>query len=204
MFEDVGNMPKEYLLSMPKRNCLGGMKSSYLSKFGVKAAHFNAELSDFDESIAKAGKEVVRTGGSAFIFGPCGVGKTHFMVAMMKHFMRNTNYHTHLFTLPKFLQFLRFELIQNNKPELEIVETFEKNGLALFLDDLGADNKCGDWAGQILLQILDSRFSDFIPTIISSNLTPDEVGVNYGERLGSRIHKDTIFFEMNGPDKRKE
>lgn len=76
----------------------------------------------------------------------------------------------------------------------------------LFLDDLGAALKTreGDWANQILLDIFDERLnSDSLRTIISSNMTIDELKDIYDARLCDRLRKMTQAF-LSGESRRKD
>lgn len=56
----------------------------------------------------------------------------------------------------------------------------------LVLDDLGAE-KVSDYVKQTLYLLINKRYGDCRDTIITSNLSLEEIGQSYGDRLASRI-----------------
>ena len=73
----------------------------------------------------------------------------------------------------------------------------------LVLDDLGAE-KSSDWATQILYLIINERYENMRPIIITSNLTIKALGTKMGDdRLSSRINGMCEIILMDGPDRRK-
>jgi DNA replication protein DnaC len=71
----------------------------------------------------------------------------------------------------------------------------------LVLDDLGVE-KTTDWALQTLYVILNNRYTNYRQTIITSNLTLEEIGNKLGDRIASRIAGMCSIIQMKGKDKR--
>lgn len=74
-----------------------------------------------------------------------------------------------------------------------------QNASVLIIDDLGAEMD-SQWTNVVNFRILDYRYANMLPTVISSNLTPDQMAT----RLGSRMN-DTRFRVINNtaPDFRR-
>lgn len=75
---------------------------------------------------------------------------------------------------------------------------------ALVVDDLGmeyADAK-GNFVAD-LDALLDARYRNLLPTVLTTNLDAEEFGERYGRRLRSRIHESGCFLNVNGDDLRQ-
>jgi len=74
----------------------------------------------------------------------------------------------------------------------------------LVLDDPGAE-KVSDFVLQTLYDLLDRRYGECLDTLITSNLTLEEMAVNYlshGDRLVSRIAGMGPTMVLRGKDRR--
>jgi len=74
----------------------------------------------------------------------------------------------------------------------------------LVLDDLGAE-KVSDFVLQTLYDLLDRRYGECLETIITSNLSLDQLTVHYGshgDRLASRIAGMGPALVLKGKDRR--
>ena len=77
---------------------------------------------------------------------------------------------------------------EDGEGEMEILDKYRKAPL-LVLDDFGTI-KLSDWAYQIMYLILNYRYENLLPTIITSNFSLKEIEKNWGdERLTSRIKR---------------
>jgi DNA replication protein DnaC len=86
------------------------------------------------------------------------------------------------------------------RSEREIIEHYS-NVQLLVLDDLGAE-KTSDFALQSLYIIIDKRYSEMRHTIITSNLSVDEIAGKVGDRIASRIAGMCRVIELKGRDRR--
>lgn len=68
----------------------------------------------------------------------------------------------------------------------------------LIIDDMGSAG-FNDWRREIWLEIIDSRYSSQLPTLITSNLTNKQIKEQMGERAYSRLmNKENTFIDMHG------
>lgn len=66
----------------------------------------------------------------------------------------------------------------------------------LILDDLGAERR-SEWATETLTSLLNSRYDHELRTIITTNLTPAELGAHLGERAMWRIAEFAEVADMS-------
>jgi DNA replication protein DnaC len=90
--------------------------------------------------------------------------------------------------------------------ELELLDALSTVDL-LVLDDLGAEGAAGAGAEilhGLLFDILDMRMQSCRPTIVTTNLTPDEVTARYGARLYERLYAPSVAVvaALDGPNLR--
>jgi DNA replication protein DnaC len=72
----------------------------------------------------------------------------------------------------------------------------------LVLDDFGTQ-KPGEWAEGRLYRLINTRTSHLLPTVITSNYSPDELEPRVGPRIASRIVGSCAVLHVDGPDHRK-
>lgn len=103
--------------------------------------------------------------------------------------------------VPELLLEIRSTFKQNSeKTEEQVLDKYSNAGL-LFLDDIGAE-KTTDWSLQTLYLLIDRRYRDMLRTIISSNLTLDELAEKLDDRIASRIAGMCEIVEIKGKDRR--
>lgn len=81
------------------------------------------------------------------------------------------------------------------------METYRKCGL-LILDDLGAE-KPTEWVRERIFSIIDYRYGNMLPTWGTSNLTPDKLADQIGERAFWRLIEECDVIEVNGVNLRE-
>lgn len=134
-----------------------------------------------------------------FLTGYVGTGKTHLAVSIVDHIAR--------IKYRKIGSFILFESV----PELmdRIRERRSMSWLRntlnacdlLVLDDLGTEH-ITDWSTQIIHDIVDIRYRIKKHTIITTNLSLEEVKEEYGERMFSRIYEMCQGVKFTGKDYR--
>lgn len=72
----------------------------------------------------------------------------------------------------------------------------------LVLDDLGAQ-RITEWGEERLYVLLNRRYDDLLPLVVTSNLAPDRLGDAVGERIASRIMGMCAKVHVEGPDHRR-
>lgn len=79
-----------------------------------------------------------------------------------------------------------------------------QNAQLLIIDDIGAE-KPSEWTQERLYSVIDHRYANCLPLIVTSNLPPRELAGQTGERVASRLAemcKDMVV-PMTGADRRR-
>ena len=132
--------------------------------------------------------------------GPYGCGKTHLAVAIANARLEQFGDRVLFITAPDLLDFLRTTF--SSDAEVSYSEAFEQicNVPLLALDDLGVENPSG-WAKEKLFQLLNYRYVNELPTVITTNTTLDELD----PRISSRMMEGSVVthIQIEAPDYRK-
>lgn len=73
----------------------------------------------------------------------------------------------------------------------------------LHIDDLGAA-KGSAWVEEVTYRIVNTRYNDLLPTLITTNFTgPEDLAAGLGERLASRLSEMCHVVVLDGPDRRR-
>lgn len=175
----------------------------------------DSKKSNYDNYIVAAGipkkfmaAQAKEDGRSLFVTGSFGTGKTHYAIAAMKYYIDNLpdscfvqpfNRLPAFITVPELLLKIR-SVFSLQKCEDEIVDKYANVAL-LVLDDLGAE-KTTEFSLQTLYIILNRRYNEQLQTIITSNLTLDEVKDRLGDRIASRVAGMCSVLKIVGKDRR--
>jgi DNA replication protein DnaC len=132
--------------------------------------------------------------------GPVGVGKTHLAVAIGKHFKEQDGLEVIFTVVPDLLDHLRASF--DPKAEHAYDDRFNqiRNAQVLILDDLGTENAT-PWAREKLFQIINHRYTERFPTIITTNVDLAKID----DRIASRIMDSrlTEWVQIDGQDFRR-
>ena len=145
----------------------------------------------------------------AFITGPPGVGKTHLAVGYLREeLLRRGEDAGRFVRAVDFFKEMRatFDPKGTQENEQEVLNRYGRMQCLLILDDLGTE-KSSDWVQQSLYDLIDSRYARLLPTVITSNLSLDQIAAQYpshGDRLASRIAGLGEELEIKGRDRRLE
>lgn len=154
-------------------------------------------------------KDTIDETGSVFITGSCGTGKSYASASIIRRFVKNLHCghfippfkNTPIFeNVPELLIKIRAVFNNSSQTEEEMLRRYLDTPL-LVLDDLGAE-KTTPWALQSLYVILNKRGSELRQTIVTSNLSLDEMGDVLSDRIASRIKGMCKVVVMNGKDRR--
>lgn len=132
----------------------------------------------------------------AFLAGQVGIGKTH-----LAHAVVHVVPAAHMWKAPWLLAWLRSLLssgIQAGWGADEVDEIIRRYCSPIFLlvvDDLGTENRT-EWAQEQLYRILDGRYENHAPTILTTNAPLSEID----QRILSRYREGLVICE--GKDQR--
>lgn len=73
----------------------------------------------------------------------------------------------------------------------------------LLLDDLGAERKPTEFTEEINFRLINHRYENHLPTLITSNLVPKELSSRLGDRVTSRLIEMCQRVVFKGPDRRR-
>lgn len=126
---------------------------------------------------------------SLFVQGPAGSGKTHLAHAIV-HTLTETvgGYIVELHNYTELMAVIKED--PKKETEVAIRSVAEFPGI-LILDDLGARNP-SEFVIDTTYRILNTRYEHLLPTVITSNLDIQSIGLIFGDRIASRISRMAI------------
>lgn len=160
-------------------------------------------LNDYKEAVL----EKVEAGDGLYIWGKStGSGKTSWACKIMSHYFRKVAFATGLeneglyIFLPTFLEDLR-DYYDTKDPDFEQVLSMVKDCKLLIVDDIGAE-RVTEWVRERMVSIINTRVSNNLATIYTSNLSPEELREELGDRISSRVLGSSKVVEITGGDRR--
>ncbi len=140
-----------------------------------------------DWSLHAAGRNVV-------LSGPTGVGKTRLAIAACRQ-AHYDGLEVRVFSVVRLLDLLRPGGPDGAMSDLVDVDR-------LIVDDLGME-KPSDWTAERLGALLDARWSDERPTVVTTNLERAALEAHLGAWAFSRlVGDDAIRIRISGSDRR--
>ena len=136
---------------------------------------------------------------SLYFCGRTGLGKTHLSLAIANEAIKK-GYNVVYGSVINFLNKLEKEKF--GRADSFETEDILINADLLILDDLGAEFSTAV-ATSSLYNIINSRIARGVPTIISSNLSLEEIKSRYPESVASRIIGNYVVVKFTGDDIRQ-
>ena len=155
--------------------------------------------------------------GLLFI-GPCGVGKTHLAVAIIRELLEKKNASCSFYDFRELIRDIQSSFTpDSNLSEAEILAPVFDVGV-LVLDELGAKRPTA-WVEETVFYIINQRYNQKRPTIFTSNYfdideeedrrekmykeKDDSLVSRIGYRLRSRLYEMSKVVNIQGDDYRK-
>lgn len=96
------------------------------------------------------------------------------------------------------------DLLDDLRPGDEVRQRVRDCQMAdlLAIDDIGAE-KPSEWTQERLYSVIDHRYANCLPLIVTSNLPPKGLAAQAGDRTASRLAEMCRVVPMTGTDRRK-
>jgi len=133
-----------------------------------------APLTDFPENLS-----------FVFFSGNVGAGKTHAAVALLRDAATRDERKGRFVQATALFLELRASFGQAGFSEEQVFGKYLANSV-LVIDDLGAE-KVSDYVRASWYHIIEARYAEMRPTVVTSNLSLAEISAAYGDRIASRI-----------------
>jgi DNA replication protein DnaC len=173
---------------------------------GISPKFRNARLFNFDaDAIAPVIAWAESPCGFLFVHGFCGCGKSHLAAAVKRDFNERRVW-SGLACCQDIIAELRASF-DNGGSEYWIIRRYapnlnpaRSNGRPGIFDDFGGTRQT-DFSIDAWFNIVDRRYRFDYPTMITSNLSLEEIAGSMNDRIASRLASGVIF-ELRGRDRR--
>lgn len=194
---DVSEQVREHLYSLSHLDELKGLTfESFRPRGQIGIGEKQAD--SLEMAFNQANHYARNLNGWLLMQGAYGCGKTH-LAAAIANFAVEMGVPTLFLTVPDLLDMLRFSYDSEDT-------TFEsrfneiRNASLLILDDFGTQNATG-WAQEKLFQIINYRYINKLPLVITTNLNLDDIEARFRSRLSDR--EVVTHVRINAPDYRR-
>lgn len=210
---DEGNINGKMCACMKTELIKAGYKSAGIAGLCGKMSFDTFDLSYYSgddrrnmELVLQKAKEYAESfsgtgSGSMLFFGGTGLGKTHLSVAVAKKVIERGYYCVYT-TSDKLFSDLRDERFKNDDKSPSKTLKYSECEL-LVIDDLGTELNGRDIV-PFLYALLNQRINTGASTVISTNLSHNELLASYDERIVSRLFGEFLPYRFTGKDVRMQ
>ncbi len=197
---EVAKTARSRLFEMSGLNGLSHLTFENFNTSGNKKAEFitEQEIKNLHDTLDACVDFSQKHQGWLLLEGKFGAGKTHLVAAIANDAV-SKGISTLFITVPDLLDSLRFSF---DSKETTYEERFEEiRGVNLLvLDDFGTQNAT-PWAQEKLFQIINHRYVNKLPTVITTNLNLDDIE----SRIRSRLQDSELVTHVRfiSPDYRR-
>jgi len=197
--KDVAASARNRLFALSNLERLGNLSFENFNASGNEKAKFmtSQERENLGQAFEACQEFARLQDGWLLLEGGYGCGKTHLAAAIANDAV-SKGLPTLFITVPDLLDSLRFAY---NDPETTFEQRFDEIRTAdlLILDDFGTQNATA-WAQEKIYQVMNYRYINKLPTVITTNLMLDA----FEGRVRSRLQDDELVkhVKISAPDYR--
>jgi DNA replication protein DnaC len=137
--------------------------------------------------------------GNLIVLGPVGTGKTFAAVAACRA-RHDHGDEVHFWPIVELLDGLRDE-VADSSLATRLFDRLTGDADVLVLDDLGG-HRSTEWADERLYAIVNRRWLDEKPTVVTTNLSGTALTASLGRRVMSRLLDGSTIARLTGDDLR--
>lgn len=137
-----------------------------------------------------------------FLFGPCGTGKDHLATAVARAFIHATAEPVRWVCGPELYQQLR-DSFDGKRSEGEVLRPYASAPLLWISDPLPVKGELSPFESSALYRLIESRYSNRRPTMMTANLGPNEADRQFGPAVARRLRETTLQLYCNWPSYRR-
>lgn len=176
-----------------RRNREVGEMSSLSAFEGQTFETFDPTVPGIRDAYEAAVEYAQNPDGWLFLLGGYGCGKTHLAAAVAHYVIAHQNMRALFLVVPDLLDQLRAAFAPDQAGTYDARFNAIRTVDLLILDDLGTEHTT-PWAREKLFQILNFRYNERRPTILTSNRNFDELDPRIASRLSDhRICRSVLI-----------
>jgi DNA replication protein DnaC len=133
------------------------------------------------------------------IFSPItGTGKTHLATSIINRFLGQAT--TLFISVPELLDTIRLSFNDEKMKSADLLGSAKRTQI-LVLDDIGTE-KPSDWVKDTLFVLINYRYLQMLPTILTTNCPQSELAQRLGDRIASRLVEMCKMVKIDDKDQR--
>ena len=180
------------------------LEKQSFDNFELSVYSYDAKVADRMKMILAMAKSYVRNFAkkkdNLLLIGPTGTGKTHISTAIARELIHQ-GYDVIYDSTQNIISDFESDRFRNNYGKEENKSEKYLDCQLLILDDLGTEFS-NQFTVSTLYNLLNTRQNKGLPTIISTNLSPEELARKYEDRIYSRIIGSSTHLPFTGNDRR--
>lgn len=154
----------------------------------------------FETCVMYAKEFALKNAPNLLLYGRTGLGKTHLSLSIANEVIKK-GYNVVYGSVNNFFAKIEYEKFSKGNDTYTLDLLCDAD--LLILDDLGMEFATS-FTNSVLYTIINTRICRDLPTIISTNLSPDELRDKYHESIVSRMVGNYISFKFLGQDIRQK
>lgn len=163
------------------------------------------------ENYVKKSQEVLKNNIGLYIYGDNSSGKT-YLIACICNALVEQGYSCIFTSIPRLLAEINRKTRENGMSQAEIIEILSRKKF-VFIDDLGKEflgnRQDYEWvkAEKVLLEVLNARYGNGLPTIFTSNYSFEDFATKFGldKAILERVNEmSTKVIKLEGDNFRDE